>query len=405
MRTKGFFWTMGSITMISLFVLLVFSSAGFSADKTIKIGCITALTGFAAPGEGPMGVGSQLAADWINDNGGITIKGEKYRVKLITEDHKSTAEGAAGAANKLVYDDKVKFIIGGMMPFTNIAIGGVTEPAQVLHAAIGNCSGIPDEYGPKTPYTFVTMNGALEGIRTMLDYIKETHPRSKRLPSPNLMMAVFPLCSPRIVQIAKEHGMTVSGNVIGFALDTVDFTPIAKKILARKADAIVIVNGWPSMVGGVLKIARQSGFAYCRCVTSIILRQGIFSKLQAQKIQQTSTSTVFFRTIPRTPLSLREVLRRLKAKSGNDENLCYAAHGFDNLWMVVQAIEAAQSLDPTVVRDKWEKMDTMKSVWGTAHRGGLKTYGIKHTMTHPIPVVSYVNGEPKTMKWMDIIAP
>ncbi|MGB6065483.1 MAG: ABC transporter substrate-binding protein [Desulfomonilaceae bacterium] len=405
MRTKGFFWTMGSITMISLFVLLVFSSAGFSADKTIKIGCITALTGFAAPGEGPMGVGSQLAADWINDNGGITIKSEKYRVKLITEDHKSTAEGAAGAANKLVYDDKVKFIIGGMMPFTNIAIGGVTEPARVLHAAIGNCSGIPDEYGPKTPYTFVTMNGALEGIRTMLDYIKETHPTTKKIAVTQPDDGSIPIMQPRIAQIAKEHGMTVSGNVIGFALDTVDFTPIAKKLLARKADAIVIVNGWPSMVGGVLKIARQSGFASLPVCNINYPQAGDIFKIAGSE----NSANVYFHSLlpndPKNPPIVGEVLRRLKAKSGNDENLCYAAHGFDNLWMVVQAIEAAQSLDPTVVRDKWEKMDTMKSVWGTAHRGGLKTYGIKHTMTHPIPVVSYVNGEPKTMKWMDIIAP
>ena len=404
MRTKGFFWTMGSITMISLFVLLVFFSAGFSADKTIKIGCITALTGFAAPGEGPMGVGSRLAADWINDNGGITIKGEKYRIELVTEDHKSTAEGAAGAATKLVYDDKVKFIIGGMMPFTNIAIGGVTEPAKVIHAAIGNCTGLPDEYGPKTPYSFVTMNGAIEGIRTMLDYIKEAHPEVKTIAVTQPDDGSIPIMHPRVVQIAKERGMALVGDVIGFALDTVDFTPITKKILARNPDGICIINGWPSMVGGVLKIARQSG--YTKPIWNINYPQA----RDVLKISgaESSTNFYFHSLLANDPKNLpivAEVLRRLEAKSGNDENLCYAAHGFDNLWMVVQAIEAAQSLDPTVVRDKWEKMDTMKSVWGTAHRGGLKTYGIKHTMTHPIPVVSYVNGEPKTMKWMDIIAP
>ncbi len=249
MRTKGFFWTMGSITMTSLFVLLVFSSVGFSAEKTLKIGCITALTGFAAPGEGPMGVGSSLAADWIDENGGITIKGEKYRVKLVTEDHKSTAEGAAAAANKLVYEDKVKFIIGGMMPFTNIAIGGVTEPARVLHASIGNCSAIPDEYGPKTPYSFYTMNGTAEDICTMLDYIKADHPEVKTIAVTQPDDGSIPIMQPRVMQIAKEHGMTLSGDVIGYALDTVDFTPIAKKILARNADGICIVNGWPSMVG------------------------------------------------------------------------------------------------------------------------------------------------------------
>jgi ABC-type branched-subunit amino acid transport system substrate-binding protein len=158
------------------------------------------------------------------------------------------------------------------------------------------------------------------------------------------------------------------------------------------------------MVGGVLKIARQSGH------TKPIWNVNYPQARDILKIAGKEASTNFYfhsllANDPKNPPMVAEVLRRLKARVGHEENLCYAAHGFDNLWMVVQAIESAQSLDPTVVRDKWEKMDTAKSVWGTAHLGGSKTYGIKHTMTHPIPVVSYVNGEPKTMKWMDITAP
>ncbi len=155
---------------------------------------------------------------------------------------------------------------------------------------------------------------------------------------------------------------------------------------------------------GVLKIARQSGSTKLICNVNHPQAEDILKVAGSEN----STNFYFHSLLPNDPKNqpiVAEVLRRLKAKTGNGDNLCYASIGFDNLWMVVQAIEAAQSLDPTVVRDKWQTMDTMKSVWGTAHRGGLKTYGMNHTMTHPLPVVSYVKGQPKTMKWVDITAP
>lgn len=74
--------------------------------------------------------------------------------------------------------------------------------------------------------------------------------------------------------------------------------------------------------------------------------------------------------------------------------------------MLIQAIQATQSLGQPEVRNKWEKLDTTKSVWGgVAHVGGLKTYGIRHTVTHPIPILGLMDGAAKAMKWIDITGP
>ena len=119
-----------------LFTLAGGSVAEEAAPKTLTIGCIAGLTGFSAGGERGVEQGSRLAADYVNSKGGITIKGQKYLINLVSEDHRSTTEGAAAAATKLVFDEKVKFIAGGVMPFTNVAINSVTEPEKVLHAAV-----------------------------------------------------------------------------------------------------------------------------------------------------------------------------------------------------------------------------------------------------------------------------
>jgi ABC-type branched-subunit amino acid transport system substrate-binding protein len=121
--------------------------------KVIKIGAVNSLTGFMAAGESPSDPGMKIAADWINDKGGITVKGVKYKVQLVTEDPKSSAEGMAAACIKLVEKEKVKFILGGVNPMMNIAASSVTEPANVLRVAsysVGN----PDEINAKFPLTF-----------------------------------------------------------------------------------------------------------------------------------------------------------------------------------------------------------------------------------------------------------
>ena len=117
--------------------------------KTLKIGVIHSLSGFGSEVEMVMRNGEVLCQDWINEKGGITIGGEKYLIELIVEDQKGNVDGAVAAATKLVERDKVKFIIGQMVPDMTIAASSVTEPAKVLRSLAWG-GGIPAVMNPKT---------------------------------------------------------------------------------------------------------------------------------------------------------------------------------------------------------------------------------------------------------------
>jgi ABC-type branched-subunit amino acid transport system substrate-binding protein len=74
--------------------------------------------------------------------------------------------------------------------------------------------------------------------------------------------------------------------------------------------------------------------------------------------------------------------------------------GWDALWCLVQAIEAAQSLDPTAVKTAWENMKSIETSYGTGHMGGLKTYGVNHLVVRPCPITGFVTkGKVKLIKW------
>ncbi len=46
--------------------------------------------------------------------------------------------------------------------------------------------------------------------------------------------------------------------------------------------------------------------------------------------------------------------------------------GFDALYTMAQAIQNAQSLDPKVVADAWDKMTTIDTIFGPGKMGGLE---------------------------------
>jgi hypothetical protein len=102
------------------------TTAGTGETQTLKIGMV-------------LDFGFPLHVDWqkemdalvpaVNAAGGIDIGGQKYQLEIIMEDSKSNAETARAAVEKLVNQDKVKFILG------DETVDGwlsVTEPAGVL---------------------------------------------------------------------------------------------------------------------------------------------------------------------------------------------------------------------------------------------------------------------------------
>ena len=79
----------------------------------------------------------------------------------------------------------------------------------------------------------------------------------------------------------------------------------------------------------------------------------------------------------------------------------YTAFGPSALISLISVIKAADSVDPDVVKAKWEKMDTVDSLYGKAIVSGDESYGIKH---HALGVATAyqkgMNGEVTFKGWV-----
>ena len=99
------------VVVLAVLFLVTMSFTSTEAAETLKIGGLFGLTGFFSGFDQVQAQEAEVTADIINEGGGIKVKGKQYNIQLITYDFKSTMDGVAAGANKLIFQDGVKFMI------------------------------------------------------------------------------------------------------------------------------------------------------------------------------------------------------------------------------------------------------------------------------------------------------
>jgi branched-chain amino acid transport system substrate-binding protein len=403
MKTKKLLMLFGVILITVIFLtspfMATFAKVAPPNAKTLKIGAIISMTGFASASEMLIWQGIQLFEQWINEKGGITIKGQPYVIQFVAEDGQSSADGAVASATKLIHDHGVKFIVGPVMPFMVVASGTVTEQAKVIRVALYNCY-MPDEYGPKTPYTFIANDCTVDFMTPNMQYMKEAYPKAKTITVLTPDDGAPPYLEPIFKKKAEAEGLKPLGFVT-WPLDTQDFTAVTVKALATKPDSLFLINGWPIHMGSMLKVAREMGF------TGPVLACHE-DPYDIREVAGRAASTDFYThniaiEAPEMTPMIKEIAKLAKAKFGRTSPT--HVWGWSPSWSLVQAVQEAQSLDPTAVKDKWEKMKTIQTPYGPGKMGGKKTYGINHSVSAPMPLTGLKNGEVVWIKWQEVPMP
>jgi branched-chain amino acid transport system substrate-binding protein len=385
------------VALIAAGSLIIMGSAVPAvAAKTLKIGVIHSLSGFGSEVETVMRNGEVLCQEWINEKGGITIKGEKYLIDLIVEDQKGNVDGAVAAATKLVSRDGVKFIVGQMVPDMTIAAASVTEPAKVLRSLAWG-GGIPAVMNPDTPYTFRPVLSGAEVIPVLYDHLVKAYPNVKKIailqpdePGGQFFMSVS-------LKEAEAHGLKIVAKEFHNPLEQQDFYPVLTKVLAAKPDALD-VGGTPPIPSSLkLKQARELGFKGPICSLSPVELYTILD-IAGKDFAYNYFNPSLDMQSPDVPPMMRELEKRWNDKF-KTKFMFESFQGWDALWCLVQAIEAAQSLDPTDVKTAWENIKSIETCYGTGHMGGLKTYGINHLVVRRQPISGLDHGKVKLIKW------
>ena len=98
---------------------------------TIVLGAVLSFSGqYQTNGHNTLN-GYDLAVDRINAEGGVTVDGEKYKLRIIYYDDESNRIRASALAEQLIKQDRVTFMLGPYGSTTTKAVVRVTEKYKI----------------------------------------------------------------------------------------------------------------------------------------------------------------------------------------------------------------------------------------------------------------------------------
>ena len=235
--------------------LLIFGAATANAG-TIKIGVLGVMSGPAASWGLVNRYCTEVTAKMYNDMGGFEIDGENYMIEVISIDDKNDPKVSIAGAERLVYQEGIKYIIGPNVDTTAQAIVPVLEE--------GGAMNIPYAFD-KTLYTPPSSNSILGMIasyqagpviykRLMQDHgVKsiafvarnESDPINQRKQG---------------VAAANALGLNVLASEDTYEPGTTDFFPVMSRIVQLNPDLIVLSGVAPSDAPLLIRAARELGY-------------------------------------------------------------------------------------------------------------------------------------------------
>jgi branched-chain amino acid transport system substrate-binding protein len=361
---------------ISLGVIPFAFNPGLAKD--LVIGINTPLSGAAAPTGLGLLRAVELAVEDINGAGGIKVGKETYTFKLITYDNKYDAREAVASVNKLIYNDKVKYIVttGGTCV---IAVNPLINENKILH--IGYAYGGKKATNPNTPYTFRSIMEPIQGHSALLPYIVEKF-RVKTIALTSTDDETGLIQAEDAEVVAKKLGLNITDKAFA-PRGTADFTPMLTKLIAKKPQAIDF-GAWAGSDGPLAcKQAKELGY------TGVM----IFSYSQSiptfEKVAAGFMDGVLFYGIYATdpsPIATKVAKKYEEKYKQKFDPIVW--RNSDVGYVVKKAIEMAGSVDSTAVRDVMPKVQ-IDGVFGRTRIGGKSYYGIDCQFLFPVPLTTY----------------
>lgn len=236
-------------TAIIIVVILIIVGVAFAAyyyvtpkavpsqRGIIKVGFSISLTGnFNVEGTKSL-AGIQAAAQWINDNGGITVGGKAYNISLVYYDDASTTGNIVPLYTRLITTDKVQFLLAPYSSGLTAAAAPLADQYNLIMISHGGASDSIWTKGYKN--VFGVLSPASMYLKTAVDYIKANHPTDKLA----FLYASDPfsaLAGASAANYAKSLGL----NVVYNSSYPSTITDLSPQLTAAKA------NGADDLIGG-----------------------------------------------------------------------------------------------------------------------------------------------------------
>lgn len=361
------------------------SSSTTAAPKTLPIGVLAPITGPAAQWGIATQRSAELAADDINAAGGVKAGNDTYMLKVIPYDHKMVATEAVAAANKLIFQDNVRYISClGSAP--TLAAQAVTEPNKTLTMISGYAAGLIDK---TKAYAFRGQYAGREACEGMYGYVVNNMKEIKEVALVGNDDDTGKASTKQSEDVATANGLKVVAKE-SCPRGTTDFYPLIIKILPANPDLIDVDSIAPADCALFIKQAREKGYKGVIMANSSNDIPAIVKIAGAEAAEGYMQEGLNYASAIATPQQRQLYESYLKKYDAPWDPLC------GNLYQFVIAFKAGMEAAQTVDSEK-----VAAAIPGTKFQslgidlswGGTQRYGINHQIVSPVYVSGVKGGE------------
>ena len=361
---------------------------GFSADKTIVLGCSIPLSGPAAP----TGITTQRTVEravaLINAQG-IMVGGDRYTIVPQFYDNKYIPAEAVTVVEKMLADN-VKFLFSSGSG-NSVPVVGKTTEAKVLQ--LSGASGKEHLTGPKFPYSF-RVQPTNETAYAVYPWLKTKFPDVKRVAHMNPSDEAGFTESEDRRMISAKAGFTNVGNEY-FKRGSTDMYPVATRLVGFNPDLIDF--------GGT--IGRDQGLA-CKALRELGYKGHILLGYSDAKSfvdiagPDAAEGALLFDTLAEPQTPEQHEIYDWWMKTYGAPFPSYVFLMWDWPFILADGIRKAQSVDPVVVAEAL-RTTVHHGIFGEERFGMKSVYGIDCSLTRQIPMSIVKNGKPAWLATID----
>lgn len=325
------------------------SSKSPDADE-IKIGTIGPLTGDTATYGISTKNGVEIAVDEFNEAGGIDGK----KIVLVSEDTGGDQAQAASAATKLIQQDNVTAIVGGVISPETMTAGPICDDSKVVMiSSSSTAQGVP-QIGP-----YIYRNCLSDEVQAaqLAEYaVEELGLKKFAIMYTNNDYGVS-------LKDAFEEVAKTMAEVVGvetFTDGENDFRAQLTKIKSLNPDAVYIA-GYYTEAAKIAQQAKDSGLE-----TQFLGADGFYSpkliELGGDSVEGAIFTAGFFTDDPSD--SVQNFVKAYEDKF-NEEPDMFAAQAYDAAKILLTAIKNATSMDGDAIKEAMDNIEDFPGITGT----------------------------------------
>jgi branched-chain amino acid transport system substrate-binding protein len=362
------------LSVVLLISMLLSACGGAGAQKELKIAILAPLSGPVPTFGVSTRDGALQAIEEWNAKGGVL----GMKLVAIVEDSQCTPDPAVNAANKVIDQDKVHYIVGEVCSKASIPVSEIANAKGVVQISgtSTNPSVVRDANGNVKPYTFVAcFNDETQGkveAKFALDTLKA-----------KTAFILYDQANDYVKGLAEYFeanftagGGTIVGKETYTATDT-DFGTILAKVAEANPD-VVLLPDYYNVVNLVTKQAKEKG------ITAPFLGGDGWDSPDLDPVAADGGYFTNHYSPTEARPAVETFVKNYKAKYNATPD-ALAALAYDATNILIQSIADAGADDPAKVKDVMAK-GKFEAVSGTI------TFDAFHTPIKPVTIVAVTGG-------------